>query len=217
MQYSLGSIYVLEFSHHRNLRKSQSSWLWWERWNIFSMKQIIAIWLLWNLQSTPVSAFIKSGPVSRWSLREAPSNHAEQSNTTLILMGFLGWYTPWCGMYQVLLSFGVSSTSSASPFSSTPAMNFKQFSLYLGLFSIFRFKCFNRTIASCLLFRSWGHSLKGSGISRCPSLLCWIFPIRSCRNWMSCWDMFFSLGLVSNKSASSVLITDTGVIAGSPL
>jgi len=58
---------------------------------------------LWKLQSTPVRLFLKSGPCSRCFFRDWPSNWAEKSKTTLILLGFLGWYTPWCGMYHTEL------------------------------------------------------------------------------------------------------------------
>lgn len=51
-------------------------------------------------QSTTRRELIRSGPVSNVSFSETPQNFAEQSKTTLSFSGFLGWNTPWYGMYH---------------------------------------------------------------------------------------------------------------------
>ena len=59
-----------------------------------------------NLISTPIRELVKSGPLCSILLSDIPLNFAEQSNTTLILPGLYGCYTPWWGIYQALPSTG---------------------------------------------------------------------------------------------------------------
>ena len=62
------------------------------------------------------------GPLKKMSVVRFPLNSALASNTTWILSGCCGWYTPWCGMYQTrpLSRWSSSSgTLSACPSSSS--------------------------------------------------------------------------------------------------
>lgn len=47
---------------------------------------------------------VRSGPCNRCLFKVLPFNSAEQSKTTQILLGFFGWYAPWCGIIQIFLS-----------------------------------------------------------------------------------------------------------------
>lgn len=69
----LALIFLSPFSYHRKCKYSLSSGLTQNLWNIFSTSQITAMGCLRNLQSTPVSLMVRSGPVSKWSFRPVPS------------------------------------------------------------------------------------------------------------------------------------------------
>ena len=102
IRYSLGSLVVSPWSHQRKRRRSRCSSLTWTWWNIPSISQANATGSCLKRHSTPISEFVRSGPCRRWRLREWPWNSAEQSKTTRSFSGFLGWYTPWWGMYHAL-------------------------------------------------------------------------------------------------------------------
>lgn len=60
------------------------------------------------------------GSLKKMSVERFPLNSALASNTTWILFGFCGWYTPWCGMYQTRpLSRWSSSSGTLSAFPSS--------------------------------------------------------------------------------------------------
>lgn len=114
---SFGSAFVSPPSHQRKRRNSLSPGLTWNLWNIFSTSQMTATECLRNLQRAPVIPLASSGPISKWSFSAVLSYLAEQSNTTLILFGYFGWQTPWCGIYTS------PATSSFSALSTSPSLN----------------------------------------------------------------------------------------------
>ncbi|KAG8537493.1 hypothetical protein GDO81_020305 [Engystomops pustulosus] len=91
MRYSMGSSKGLLSLNQKNLRKFRCSSLTRKQWNICWMSAINATESLRNLRSTPRSRLLRSGPGSRTSFKETPSNLALESNTTLICPGFFGW------------------------------------------------------------------------------------------------------------------------------
>lgn len=103
--FSCGSLDVSPFSHHRKRNRSQHSSETFSGLNMAFISYISATGSLWKLQSTPVRLFLKSGPCNRCMFRDWPSKWAEKSKTTLILLSFLGWYTPWCWMYHRVAAF----------------------------------------------------------------------------------------------------------------
>ena len=75
--------------HQRKRRKSRwptgtRTW-----WNIASISPINVTASWRNLVTTPTSRFARWGPFGNLSLSDTPRNLALQSNTTLILFGFL--------------------------------------------------------------------------------------------------------------------------------
>lgn len=82
-----------ELSEYRRKSRSVSGTINW--WNILSTSHIMTTGCLLNLYRTPVSPFVRSGPVSRYWFRGELWYLAEQSKTTRSLFGFFEWHTPW--------------------------------------------------------------------------------------------------------------------------
>ncbi len=102
--YSFKLCVVSPLGHHRKRRKSTfvcDTFTW---WNMAWMSAItchkVTCYCL-NLVKTPNNVLARFMPCCNCEFNDTPLKTALQSNTTLMVF-FLGWYTPWCGMYYTL-------------------------------------------------------------------------------------------------------------------